>query len=78
LNKAWYEEASARLREAEEALAGVEETDVRYDALKKNRDALLEEANRAQKAMLENAKSAMETARQMYLDQIDRMSYELE
>lgn len=78
LNKQWYEDRAADLAEAEAALAGVAETDVEYDTLKKNRDALLAEVNEAQSAMLENSKMAMEAARQMYLDQVERLSYELE
>lgn len=78
LNKEWYEDRAAQLAQAEAALQGVLETDIRYDTLKKNRDALLAEANEAQQAMLDNAKSAMEVAKQMYLDQIEKMAYELE
>lgn len=78
LNKEWYEDRAAELAEAEKALEGVAETDIQYDALKKNRDALLAEANQAQAAMLENAKAAMETLRQMYLDEVEKMSYDLE
>lgn len=78
LNKEWYEDRAAQLAQAEAALQGVLETDIRYDTLKKNRDALLAEANEAQQAMLDNAKSAMEVAKQMYLDQVEKMAYELE
>ena len=86
LNKTWYDNASRELAKYEEEIRKLEaevgaanlESDVRYDALKKSRDALLEESNKAQKAMLENAQSAMETARQMYLDEIDKLAYDVE
>lgn len=85
LQRQWFEQADAKLQEAQAQLdaliaeKGAEaEQDFRYDAYKKNRDALLEEQREAQKAMLSAAQEAMETARQMYLDEIQRMSYELE
>ena len=83
LQRKWFEEADSRLQEAQAqfdaliAEKGAEaEQDIRYDTLKKNRDALLKEQQEAQKEMLSYAQQAMETAQQMYLDQIEKAVYE--
>ena len=83
LQRKWFEEADLRLQEAQAqfdaliAEKGSEaEQDIRYDTLKKNRDALLKEQQEAQKQMLSYAQQAMETAQQMYLDQIEKAAYE--
>ena len=83
LQRKWFEEADSRLQEAQAQLdtliaeKGAEaEQDFRYDTFKKNRDALLKEQQEAQKAMLSAAQQAMETAQQMYLDQIEKAVYE--
>lgn len=83
LQRKWFEEADARLQEAQAQLdaliaeKGAEaEQDFRYDTFKKNRDALLKEQQEAQKTMLSAAQQAMETAQQMYLDQIEKAVYE--
>lgn len=78
LNKAWFERARADLLKAEEALAGVKETDVAYDTLKNNRDALLAEYNEAQEAMLSSAAEAMEAAKEMYVTAIERAAYDFD
>lgn len=75
LQKEWYDNARVALLEAEAALAGVSETDAAYDTLKNNRDALLEEYNQAQEAYLSTAKDAMETAREMFEQEIEKASY---
>lgn len=77
LQRGWYEEAAKRLETAQanlDALNG-DESDIRYDALKKARDAYLEQFNEAQEAYLSSAQDAMETAQNMYLDQIERATY---
>lgn len=76
LQKQWYESARVELLEAQRALEQVNEGDAAYDTLKNNRDALLEEYNTAQEAMLQSAQEAMETAREMFLSEIEKASYE--
>ena len=78
LQRGWYEQAAQRLEEAQAKLdsIGGDETDIRYDAYKKARDAYLEEFNKAQEAYLSSAKNAMETAQDMYLQQIEKAVYE--
>lgn len=78
LQRGWYEQASQRLEEAQAKLdsLGGDETDLRYDAYKKARDAYLEEFNKAQEAYLSSAQKAMETAQAMYLQQIEKAVYE--
>lgn len=78
LQRGWYEQAAQRLEEAQakfDSLGG-DETDLRYDAYKKARDAYLEEFNEAQEAYLSSAQEAMETAQDMYLQQIEKAVYE--
>lgn len=78
LQRGWYEQAAQRLEEAQAKLdsLGGDETDLRYDAYKKARDAYLEEFNEAQEAYLSSAQEAMETAQDMYLQQIEKAIYE--
>lgn len=76
LQKQWYENARVELLEAQHALEQVNEGDAAYDTLKNNRDALLEEYNTAQEAMLQSAQEAMEAAREMFLSEIEKASYE--
>lgn len=78
LNKQWYDGIRQELLEAQAALdaLGGDETDPAYDGLKANRDALLEEYNEAQEAMLSSAQAAMETAQEMYTQAIERAVYE--
>ena len=78
LQRGWYEQAAQRLKEAQAKLdsLGGDETDLRYDAYKKARDAYLEEFNKAQEAYLSSAQEAMETAQDMYLQQIEKAVYE--
>lgn len=78
LQRGWYEQAAQRLEEAQAKLdsLGGDETDLRYDAYKKARDAYLEEFNEAQEAYLSSAQEAMETAQTMYLQQIEKAVYE--
>lgn len=78
LQRGWYEQAAQRLEEAQVKLdsLGGDETDLRYDAYKKARDAYLEEFNEAQEVYLSSAKEAMETAQDMYLQQIEKAVYE--
>lgn len=78
LQRGWYEQATQRLEEAQAKLdsLGGDETDLRYDAYKKARDAYLEEFNKAQEAYLSSAQEAMETAQAMYLQQIEKAVYE--
>lgn len=78
LQRGWYEQAAQRLEEAQAKLdsLGGDETDLHYDAYKKARDAYLEEFNKAQEAYLSSAQEAMETAQDMYLQQIEKAVYE--
>lgn len=78
LQRGWYEQAAQRLEKAQAKLdsLGGDETDLRYDAYKKARDAYLEEFNKAQEAYLSSAQEAMETAQDMYLQQIEKAVYE--
>lgn len=78
LQRGWYEQAAQRLEEAQAKLdsLGGDETNLRYDAYKKARDAYLEEFNKAQEAYLSSAQEAMETAQDMYLQQIEKAVYE--
>lgn len=78
LQRGWYEQAAQRLEKAQAKLdsLGGDETDLRYDAYKKARDAYLEEFNEAQEAYLSSAQEAMETAQDMYLQQIEKAVYE--
>lgn len=78
LQRGWYEQAAQRLEEAQAKLDSLDgdETDLRYDAYKKARDAYLEEFNKAQEAYLSSAQEAMETAQDMYLQQIEKAVYE--
>ena len=76
LQKQWYENAKEAYLQAEAALAGVSETDVAYDTLKNNRDALLAEMNEAEEAMLSSAQEAMEAAQEMYTQAIEKAVYD--
>ena len=80
LNRSWYDNARQNLIEAQAALdaLGGDETDPAYDTLKANRDALLEEFNEAQEAMLTSAQAAMETAQEMYTQAIERAVYKFD
>lgn len=78
MQKKWYDEARQNLMEAQAALdsLGGNENDLRYDTYKKARDAYLAEFNEAQEAYLSLAKDAMETAQDMYLEQIEKAVYD--
>lgn len=76
LNKDYFDGIAKELQIAENALKGISETDVRYDALKNNRDALLAQYNEAQAAYLSSANAAMEAARDMYTQQLERAAYD--
>lgn len=78
LQKKWYDEARIRLQQAQADLdsLGGDESDIRYDTYKKARDAYLAEFNEAQEAYLSLAKDAMETAQEMYLQQIEKAVYD--
>lgn len=78
LQRAQYNEALQNLQEAQARLdsLGGDEGDIRYDTYKKARDAYLAEFNETQEAYLSLAKEAMETAKDMYLEQIDKAIYD--
>ena len=78
LNRDWYERTKVNLLDAQRMLDSLngDESDVRWDAFKKNRDALLKEFNDAEEAYLASAKEAMETAKDMYLEQIEKAAYD--
>ena len=76
LNREWYERTSNLLTQAEERLAGIQEGTLAYDQAKATRDALLEEFNEAQEAMLSSAQDAMEQAYEMYNAAIEKTIYD--
>ena len=76
LNKQYYEEMRDAVDKVEAELAKATEGTEQYDILKANRDALLEEMNTAQEAMLSSAKNAMDAAKDFYTTQIEKAAYE--
>lgn len=74
----WMEQAEAQLQEAEAALAAASETDANYDMLKAARDALLEEYQSAQSAMLASAEKALTAAQEMFTNAIEKAGYDFE
>ena len=78
LQKQYMERAETQLREAEIALANATQGTAEYDILKANRDALLEDYQEAQDAMLEATAQAMEAARNIYSNALDDIFYEFE
>lgn len=78
LQKQYMERAESQLREAEIALANATQGTAEYDILKANRDALLEDYQKAQDAMLEATAQAMEAAKNIYSNALDDIFYEFE
>lgn len=78
LQKQYMERAETQLREAEIALANATQGTAEYDILKANRDALLEDYQEAQDAMLEFTAQAMEAAKNIYSNALDDIFYEFE
>lgn len=78
LQKQYMERAETQLREAEIALANATQGTAEYDILKANRDALLEDYQEAQGAMLEATAQAMEAAKNIYSNALDDIFYEFE
>lgn len=78
LQKQYMERAESQLREAEIALANATQGTAEYDILKANRDALLEDYQEAQDAMLEATAQAMEAAKNIYSNALDDIFYEFE
>ena len=78
LQKQYLERAETQLREAEIALANATQGTAEYDILKANRDALLEDYQEAQDAMLEATAQAMEAAKNIYSNALDDIFYEFE
>lgn len=78
LQKQYMERAETQLREAEIALANATQGTAEYDILKANRDALLEDYQEAQDAMLEATAQAMEAAKNIYSSALDDIFYEFE
>lgn len=78
LQKQYMERAETQLREAEIALANATQGTAEYDILKANRDALLEDYQEAQDAMLEATAQAMESAKNIYSNALDDIFYEFE
>ena len=76
LNKQFYEEMRDAVDKVETELAKATEGTEQYDILKANRDALLEEMNSAQEAMLSSAQEAMNAAKDFYTTQIEKAAYE--
>lgn len=77
-NRIWAENARKELVAAEQALAMAQEGTVTYDILKANRDALLSEFNQAQEALLSSAQSAMEKAKTIYTNALEKIAYEFD
>lgn len=71
IQKRWMDETHTMLLEAEAELAKVSEDDANYGILKAARDALLEEYNSAQEAMLSSAKEAMEMAQEIFTQSLE-------
>lgn len=78
LQKQYMERAETQLHEAEIALANATQGTAEYDILKVNRDALLEDYQEAQDAMLEATAQAMEAAKNIYSNALDDIFYEFE
>lgn len=78
LQKQYMERAETQLHEAEIALANATQGTAEYDILKVNRDALLEDYQEAQDAMLETTAQAMEAAKNIYSNALDDIFYEFE
>lgn len=78
LQKQYMERAETQLREAEIALTNATQGTAEYDILKANRDALLEDYQEAQDAMLESTAQAMEAAKNIYSNALDDIFYEFE
>lgn len=78
LQKQYMERAETQLREAEIALANATQGTAEYDILKANRDALLEDYQEAQDAMLEATAQAVEAAKNIYSNALDDIFYEFE
>ena len=78
LQKQYMERAETQLREAEIALANATQGTAEYDILKANRDALLEDYQEAQDAMLEATAQAMKAAKNIYSNALDDIFYEFE
>lgn len=78
LQKQYMERAETQLREAEITLANATQGTAEYDILKANRDALLEDYQEAQDAMLESTAQAMEAAKNIYSNALDDIFYEFE
>lgn len=78
LQKQYTDRAAKELEEAETALAAATQGTAEYDILKANRDALLNEFNTAQSAMLSATQQAMEAAKSIYSNALDEIFYEFE
>ena len=78
LQKQYTDRAAKELEEAEAALAAATQGTAEYDILKANRDALLNEFNTAQSAMLSATQQAMEAAKSIYSNALDEIFYEFE
>lgn len=78
LQKQYTDRAAKELKEAETALAAATQGTAEYDILKANRDALLNEFNTAQSAMLSATQQAMEAAKSIYSNALDEIFYEFE
>ena len=78
MHRQWLDGATQALEQAQNALGQVSEGDPAYQMLKEARDALLEEFNSAQEAMLSSAKDALEIARDMYMAAIEKAAVDFE
>lgn len=78
LQKQYTDRAAKELEEAEAALAAATQGTAEYDILKANRDALLNEFNTAQSAMLSATQQAMQAAQSIYSNALDEIFYEFE
>ncbi len=76
ISKKWFDDISRELTEAQAKLDEASEGTLEYDALKANRDALLEQYNEAQEAYLIKAQEAMTTAHDIYMRALEKSSYD--
>lgn len=74
----WYNQASSKLEEAKQRLSSAEEGTQAYNMAQKEVEALMAQAQEAEKQYLALAKEAMETAKDMYLRELDKAKDDFE
>lgn len=78
LQRKWFENSQRELEEAQKALDAYKggEGTAEYDFLKKQRDAFLEQFNASQEAYLSAAIDALNAAKDIYVEQIEKAAYD--